>query len=71
MARVQCIECERKDTIGERVLEQKKRNFVFRIQDRKKEAMVELGSSSMPYRKKSTAEWCTGRDPEKYSKRRG
>ena len=47
MTRVQCIKRERKDAIEESVGARKERDPMPRMQDRKKETIVELGSSSM------------------------
>ena len=42
---------------------------MFRMQDKKKETIVKLGSSSIPYRKKSTARQRMNRNSKKYNKR--
>ena len=46
----------------------KKEDLVSRVQDREKEAMVKLRSSSMPYRGKSIIEWHMDRDSKKHNK---
>ena len=42
-----------------------------RMQDREKEAIVELGSGGMLYRGKSAVEWYTDKGSEKHSKGEG
>ena len=47
----------------------KKRDPVSRMQDREKETVVELGSSSTTHRGKGTVEWHIDRSSEKCSMR--
>jgi len=72
ITRVQCIECERKDTIGGRVLEQEKRKILcLECRIGGKKTIVELESGGVPHRRKSTAEQHMGRDSKKHSKEEG
>ena len=67
MYRMQKKKCYRRKSVKTK----KKRDLVFRIQNRGKEAMVELESSSMLYRGKSTIEQHMDRGSEKHNKREG
>ena len=64
VCRMQKKRCYRKKSIRTR----KERDLASRIQDREKEAMVELRSGSTLYREKSTTEWCMDRGSKKYTK---
>ena len=57
----------RRKSVGTR----KKKDPVPRIQDRKEETIVELGSGSMSYKGKNIAEWYMNRDFKKHSNRGG
>ena len=47
----------------------KKKNFMPRIQGRKKKRVVELERSSVPHRGKSTVKWYMDRNSKRYSER--
>ena len=57
--------CNRRKSVRIR----KEGDSVPRMQDRKEETIVELGSGSAPHRGKSTAEQHVDRDSKKYSNR--
>ena len=67
MYKVQKKRCDYEKGVGTG----KERDFMPRMQNRKKKRVVELRTSDIAYKGKSIAKWCMDRGSERHSKKGG